>query len=272
MARTIQQIQSAMAAQILADRPDLSTSKTAGWRLWTFVIAAAILAFEVILDLFHAEVEEKVSKISPGSLAWWRDMCLRFQNGHEVKFDTTTAELYYEVDDPASRIVEVVAITEGRNSVTLKVAKLDENSRVVPLDIEELRNFNDYVDAINFAGLGVSVLSLPSDLIRYNIEVFYSPTYPAEIVAGNVRDVLAAFRIPQTYDARFYPQQMEAKVLSAAGVVTTKMNSVEQKKATEENYTPVGIAATLWAGFFEFADDSVLTMTSITGITDESEG
>ncbi len=66
---------------------------------------------------------------------------------------------------------------------------------------------------------------------------------------------------------------MEAKVLSAAGVVTTRLNSIEQKKATEENYTPVGIAATLWAGFFEYADDSVITMTSITNVAaDGSEG
>ena len=260
-----------MAAQLLAERPDLSTSKVAGWRLWTFVVAAAIHAFEVILDLFRTEIDEKVSKIAPGSLAWWRDMCLRFQNGYEVKFDKKTAELYYEVDDPAARIIQVVAITEGRNSVILKVAKLDAENHVVPLDIEEHRNFNDYIEAINFAGLGLSALSLPSDLIRYNIEVFYNPAYPAAIVEQNVRNVLAEFRIPQTYDARFYPQQMEAEVLKAAGVVTTSMKSVEQKKATEESYIPVCIFATLWAGFFEYADDSVLTMTSINSIADESE-
>jgi hypothetical protein len=261
-----------MAAQILAERPDLSTSKAAGWRLWTFVVAGAIHAFEVILDLFRTEVEEKVSKIAPGSLAWWRDMCLRFQNGHEVKFDPKTAELYYEVDDPAARIIEVVAITEGRNSVTLKVAKLDDNNLVVPLDIEEMGNFDDYTAAINFAGLGVSALSLPSDLIRYDIEVFYNPAYPAAIVEENVRAALAEFRIPQTYDAKFYPQRLEAKILTAAGVVTTDMKSVEQKKATEENYTTVGIFATLWAGFFEYSEDSVLTLTSINSVIDGSEG
>jgi hypothetical protein len=261
-----------MAAQILAERPDLSTSKTAGWRLWTFVVAGAIHAFEVILDLFRAEVEEKVSKIAPGSLPWWRDMCLRFQNGHEIKFDKKTAELYYEVDEPAARIIEVVAITEGRNSVTLKVAKLDDNNHVVPLDIEEMGNFDDYIAAINFAGLGVSALSLPSDLIRYNIEVFYNPAYPAAIVEENVRAALAEFRIPQTYDAKFYPQQMEAKILTAAGVVTTDMKRVEQKKVTEESYTPVGIFSTLWAGFFEYSEDSALTLTSINSISDGSEG
>jgi hypothetical protein len=272
MARTITQIQGEIAAQILADKDNASTSRVAGWRLWARVVAGAINAFEVILDLFRREVEDKVSKIAPGSLPWWRDMCLRFQNGHEVKFNPKTAELYYEVDDPAARIIEVVAITEGRNSVTLKVAKLDDDNHVVPLDIEEMGNFDDYIAAINFAGLGVSAVSLPSDLIRYDIEVFYNPAYPAAIVEENVRAALAEFRIPQTYDAKFYPQQMEAKILTAAGVVTTDMNSVEQKKATEENYTPVGLLATLWAGFFEYAEDSVLTMTSINSVGDGSEG
>ncbi len=189
-----------------------------------------------------------------------------------MRFNTTTAELHYEADDPEARIIKVVAITEGRNSVTLKVAKLDDEGRVTPLDVDEHRNFNDYIDAINFAGLGVSVLSLPSDLIRYDIEVFYDPAFPAAIVEENVRAALAEYRIPQTHDARIYPQQMEAKVLSAAGVVTTRLNSVEQKKAAEENYTPVSLVATLWAGFFEYADESVLTLTSINNIAvDESE-
>lgn len=270
MARTIQQIQSAISAQILADRPDLSASKAAEWRLWTFITAGTIHAFEVILDLFRSEVDAKVSKISPGSLAWWRDQCLRFQNGHEVRFDSTTAELYYEVDDPAARIIEVVAITEARNSVTLKVAKLDDDNNVVPLDIEEHQNFTDYITAINFAGLAVNVLSLPSDQIRYNVEVFYNPAYPAEIVEANVRAELDGFRIPQTYDARFYPQRMLEAVLAAEGVTTARLNGVEWKKATEEVYVEVGIYATLWAGFFEYSADSTLTLTSINAVVDES--
>jgi len=271
MARTILQIQNEMAAKALADRPELSDSRVAEWRLWTFVVAGAVHAFEVILDLFRREVEEKVSKIAPGSLAWWRDMCLRFQNGHEVRFNTKTAELYYAVDDPAARIVKVVAITEGRNSVTLKVAKFDDAGRVVPLDVDEHRAFAGYIETVNFAGLGVSVLSLPSDRIRYQMEVFYDPACPAATVEENVRGALAAFRIPQTHDARFYPQRMLEAVLSAAGVVTARLGAVEQKRATEEYYTAVGVFATLWAGFFDYSDDSVITMTSINSLADGSE-
>lgn len=58
MARTVAEIQD-IIEQTLAKRGYvLSTSKVAEWRLWVFVSAAAIQAFEVILDLFRKEVDE----------------------------------------------------------------------------------------------------------------------------------------------------------------------------------------------------------------------
>ena len=260
-----------MTAQLLGERPELSASKVAGWRLWTLVVAGVIHAFEVILDLFRAEVDEKTSKITPGTLTWYQQMCLRFQNGYELKFDTKTAELYYDKDDPDAQIIKVAAITEGRNSILLKVAKFDQDGRVTPLDIYELKNFTDYVEAIKFAGLQVDILSIPSDLIRYDIEVYYDPAVPAATVEQNVRQALDDFRVPKSYDAMFYPQRMIEAVLSASGVITAKLNGVQQKKATEEYMEPVGVMAVLWAGFFEYADDCVLTMISAKNNNNESE-
>lgn len=270
MARTIRNIQEDMAARMLAEEPGLSTSKVAEWRLWTYVVAAAIYAFEVLLDLFRSEVDEKTSKITPGSATWYHQMCLRFQNGYELKFDTKTALLYYEVDDPDACIIKVAAISESRNSILLKVAKLDAGEIITPLDTEELRNFTGYVEAIKFAGLQTEIMSIPADLIRYDMEVFYDPAIPAVTVERNVKEALAAFRITQSFDAMFYPQKMVEAALAAVGVVTIRLNGVQRKKTTDVVYESVGDMMELWAGYFDYAD-SAMTMTSVKSADYESE-
>jgi len=137
MARTINDIQQSIITDLQTYFPKLSTSKVAEWRLWTYVVAAAIHAFEIILDLFRQEVDELTAKITPGTKLWYAEMCYRFQNGHTLVFDKNTAQFYYEQDDPDSRIVKVVAVNEVYKMISIRVAKTDGEGRIVPLDDNE---------------------------------------------------------------------------------------------------------------------------------------
>ncbi|MEG1464808.1 MAG: hypothetical protein RSC11_07920, partial [Mucinivorans sp.] len=111
MARKIKEIHEVMVVELLAGHPTLSTSAVAEWRLLTWVVAVAIHTFEVVLDMFRAQIDAVADKITPGTVRWYVEQCKRFQNGHELKFDPQTAQLYYEHDDPSARIVSVVAVT-----------------------------------------------------------------------------------------------------------------------------------------------------------------
>ena len=137
MARTINDIQQSIITDLQTYFPKLSTSKVAEWRLWTYVVAAAIHAFEIILDLFRQEVDELTTKITPGTKLWYAEMCYRFQNGHTLVFDKNTAQFYYEQDDPDSRIVKVVAVNEAYKMISIRVAKTDGEGRIIPLDDSE---------------------------------------------------------------------------------------------------------------------------------------
>lgn len=46
----------------------LSSSKSAEWRLWTYVIAVCIHSFEIVLDVFKEEVDAQAYRITPGTL------------------------------------------------------------------------------------------------------------------------------------------------------------------------------------------------------------
>lgn len=265
MARTIKEIQTAIHSDLAVQRegrPELSPSNTAEWRLWTWVVATAIHAFEVIHDQFRTEMDETADKITPGTARWYAEQCRRFQNGHELLFDENTAQLYYAVDDPAARIVSIVAVVEGEKSLIIKAAKIDDNGAIVPLTSDELLNFTGYLDSIKFAGIEVTAVSTSADKLRYDLEVFFDPTVPATTVRSRVETALEGFRSELGFNSMLYPQKLVASVMAVDGVVTADLKSIQRKGTSMEEFEPCGVAEELEAGYFDYADDCTLTITS----------
>lgn len=263
MARTIKEIQQSMIDSLAVERPDLSPSASAEWRLWTWVVATAIHLFEAVLDRFRTEIEAVSDKITPGTVRWYVEQCRRFQNGHELLFDDRTAQLYYAEEDPEARIIDVVAVSEDNGRLNIKVAKRDENNHIVPLSADELHNFSGYIDAIKFAGIETATVSTNADQVRYDLEVFYDPAVPATMVRERVEAALDAFRSEQDFDSTLYRQQFVAAALSAEGVVTADLHGLERKGTGMETFAPVGVADELEAGYFDYTDDCTLTLTSV---------
>lgn len=263
MARTINDIQQSIIADLKANFPKLSASKFAEWRLWTYVIAAAIHAFEIILDMFRQEVDELTTKITAGTKLWYAEMCRRFQNGHTLVFDKQASQFYYEEDDPDSQIVKVVAVNEGYKMVSIRVAKTDSEGRIIPLTESERRNLTDYIDTIHTTGIPTTIVSTTADTIRYDLNVYYDPSVPSSAVKENVDKALDAFKTSLSFDAMFYAQRLVDAVMHAEGVVTVKVVSLEHKTSTGSSYTPVDVMTELAAGYFEYATEgNTLTLTS----------
>lgn len=227
------------------------------------MVAAAIHAFEIILDLFRQEVDELTAKITPGTKLWYAEMCYRFQNGHTLVFDKNTAQFYYEQDDPDSRIVKVVAVNEVYKMISIRVAKTDGEGRIIPLDDSERRNLADYIDTIHTTGIPTTIVSTTADTIRYNLEVYYDPATPSSVVREKVEQALETFKTSLSFDAVFYAQRLVDAVMHAEGVVTVKVVRLEHKTSAGADFAPVDVLAELAAGYFEYAaEGNTLTLTS----------
>lgn len=264
MARTIAEIQTEMATAIQAQTGlKLSTSKVAEWRLWTYVFAVAIHTFEIILDLFRTEMDTLTNKITPGTVRWYAEMAYRFQNGHELLFDEKTAMLYYPVDDPVARIVKIVAISEKESGLLVKAAKLNPQGKIEPLTLEEKYNFTAYIDAVKFAGVNTDVISTTEDKIRYNLQVWFDPAIPNTLVRENVLNTLTDFKAALGFDSMIYTQKLIDAVMSAAGVITCNMVSLERKGTSDQDFKTVRVFSELESGYFEYTPDSVLELISI---------
>lgn len=263
MARSISEIQNEMVTALQNEMGlALSASKVAEWRLWTYVFATGIHAFEVILDLFREETDAITNKITPGTVRWYAEMCYRFQNGHELLFDESTAMLYYERADEEARIVKIVAISEGNNRLTIKAAKRDVDGTIIPLGVEERYNFAAYIDAIKFAGVDTSVVSTNADRIRYDMEVYFDPSVPNTLVRSNVEKVLDDFKASLGFDSMIYKQRFIDAVMDAEGVVTCNLVALERKGVKDAGFVPIGICSELESGYFEYDKDCVLTLKS----------
>lgn len=264
MARTIKEIQDAIISVLETESGlTLSSSKVAEWRLWTYVFAAAIHTFEIILDTFRTEVDAATDKVTPGTVRWYAEMCYRFQNGHSLLFDEDTATLYYAEDDPDSRIIKVVAIREGADRMTIKAAKQNADGKIVPLALEEKYNFTAYIDSVKFCGTDIDVVSTNEDRVRYDMEVYAESSIPATTVQAEVEKALEKFKTSLGFDSMLYRQQFIDAVMDVPGVVTCNLIKLSCKGATDEDFTPVDIRSELKSGYFEYDDDSRLVVKNI---------
>lgn len=238
MARTINDIQQSIITDLQTYFPKLSTSKVAEWRLWTYVVAAAIHAFEIILDLFRQEVDELTTKITPALNCGMRKCAIAFRTGTRWYSTRTRRSSTTNRDDPDSRIVKVVAVNEAYKMISIRVAKTDGEGRIIPLDDSERRNLTDYIDTIHTTGIPTTIVSTTADTIRYNLVVYYDPATPSSVVREKVEQALETFKTSLSFDAVFYAQRLVDAVMHAEGVVTVKVVRLEHKTSAGRTSPP----------------------------------
>ena len=253
-----------ISASMVESQPGLSTSATAEWRIWVSIFAYAIWLFEVVMDVFRADVENQLSKKQPGTKEWYSEKALAFQNGHTLTVDEWGVVKYAAIDTEA-QLVKRAAVTEASGTVTIKVAKINsETNELEPLNLTtgEYLNFQRYMDAVKFAGTAVEYRSLPADMIEYSISVYYDPLYlPADVETRLIAS-LQAFRTTMGFDARFYKSDFVNVVQAVPGVKSVKVNSMIIIPA-EGDPVALDVVEELESGYFNFSEDSTITMINV---------
>ena len=90
MARTISEIQEDIIGRVAAtaNLADMnSTSKTALWRLWIYIVAVSIWALENLFDQHKSEVTSLINEKAPHSLRWYANKAKDFQYGSELAYE-----------------------------------------------------------------------------------------------------------------------------------------------------------------------------------------
>lgn len=181
MARTLQEIQ----AEIFSakdNEPALaelnSTSKTAIWRLWIYITSFAIWSLEKIFDQHKKEVDFRLSELKPHTARWYRNKALAFQYGFDLQKDSDIFDNTGKTEDEinTSKIVKYSAVIESKNEgrLIMKIAT-EKGGKLQPISPSEKQAFEAYIAEIKDAGVRLSVVNYPPDILRLKMKVVYNP-------------------------------------------------------------------------------------------------
>lgn len=185
MARTATEIYNAAIAQKEAT-PELaaltSTSKTALWRLWLWLVTFVAATHEKLWDEYAADIEAKGRAALAGTIAWYRSRVMEFQDGDTLEFIDNVYQ--YEVVDEVKRIVKFCAISEVDGGIYIKVAASDVGGNPVIIEGASLSNLDSYLSFIKFAGTKHSLISLTADKVLMDLKIYYSGVSYSEVSAN----------------------------------------------------------------------------------------
>jgi len=241
MARTIAEIKQEMIDAKDADSNLdglTSTSATALWNLFFFIVASSIAFFESLFDLFKEDIEQRAAEIPTGTLSWHASESLVFQFGDTLEL--IDGNLTYAIIDETKQIAELAAASENNGLVTIKAAALDGGGNAIPLTAPEKTAFDGYWTDKRFAGTALQTVSLDPDLLKalYTIRVNPSAIDPTtgESLANPgdfpVEDAIDAFL--QTFQGENFAGEMQVmrltdSIQAVSGVLNVVANTVEAR-------------------------------------------
>ena len=229
MARSIATIKAEMVTAKEADSTLsglTSTSSTALWNLFFYVIAVSINILEQILDIFKADLEVIAAQNVPGTPAWLQSKVLAFQ--YSVS-DPQVVQLVnfiptYPVINTELQIIKACAIIEQSNRlVKIKVAKSDP---LEPLTSTELDSLKDYVHDIKFAGVLTDTISLNPDRLSVGALVYFKGQYVEATVKQAVIDAIDAYLLAIPFDGVVKMSKLYDAIQAVTGVDDVVLTNV----------------------------------------------
>lgn len=229
MARTIAEIQAQMDAEqaLQSGLSGLnSPSQAAIYTLWKYIISACIYYHEVLMDLLKSDIETIVNDAPIGTDKWLKAKSLEFQYSATdpqilVVNDNYTIE-YATVDTTLQIITRCSVKTLANQVVSVKVAKSDPP---IALSAAELSSFDGYLDKICFAGVQYNAVSLTSDKLFIEADVYYDGQYAA-VIQANVIDALNAYLADLPFDGYIRVSAVEDAIQAVAGVKDIVINNM----------------------------------------------
>jgi hypothetical protein len=266
MARTIEEIQGAMLAQIAADQnlsAMNSTSKVALYRLFTFVVAFSIWALEKIFDQHTIDIDTRISEQKSGTKNWYKNKALDFQYGFYLMTDSDVYDNTLATDEQieASKIVKYCSVKESQESNRLIVKIASEVNEVLePLTDDQLDSFTAYIEEIKYAGVKVKVVNNPADKLILDLVVFRDPLVLSDTgmsilnASQPIEDRIKAYMKELPFNGELVLNDMIEQLRKVPGVVNVHIQSASSSHFDVGGYTDFttfNIARIPEAGYFK---------------------
>lgn len=272
MARGVAEIQQGMIDTVQNDdtlKTELtSTSKTALWRLKTYVVAVAIWLLELLFDAHKEETDNKLATQKTHNETWYAEKAKLFQYGYSLVYEKD----YYDVIDEDAQIVSHAAVDSIKGTLYMKVAKLVDGE-LAPLSTAELTPFTQYVNTYKDAGVRIEIVSDVGDQLRLVMDIYYNPqllnadgTLISNSSKKPAEDTICSFITTLPFNGEFVPAHMVDALQAAEGIDIPEILSVESKYA-DNDWEQIKGKTVPNAGYLTIADED-LTLNYIPNVRD----
>lgn len=274
MARTIKEIQAEIIAAKEADATLAgldSTSATAIWRLWTYIVAVAIFTLETIFDAHKAEVNDLIANSKPHTLRWYRQKAMDFQYGSNLVY----GEDYYDnsalTEDEIidQRIVSEAAATELDSFLRVKVMR-EVSGELEPVTNDQYQAIDFYFSEIKDAGVKLELISQNADKLILEMDVYYNPLVlnsNGNRIDGTssapVQDAIKKYLRNLLFNGEFVLASLVDYVQAVDGVDIPHVVKCQCAKFDNPSFTEVTVRYNPFAGVLRLYNPGDLTINFI---------
>ena len=261
MSRSISQIYAEAVAtrndylQISSLNSGRSESKLSVINILTYVMAALIYSYEVLLDVFQVQIAQLISERASGTPSYYVKMAKYFQYNpstlamDEMEYDESTFQPKFKTLDENHQIIAKAAYETYTNTgIILKVCKDNNNASDTDgggiytcLSSNELTAFKNYMDEIKFVGAKIYCRSVLGDILSINATIVYDDLYIDEKQAlENVKTALINYIKTLDFNGYVYYQSVIDAIQGAEHIVSVSgANNESYAKVTLSEYDEV---------------------------------
>lgn len=275
MARTITEIQQ----QIIDSKNSYdqlatvdSDSKTADWRIWTYITAVAIWLLEKLFDQHKTDVNAYLTELKPHGLKWYYNKSLAFQYGHSLaengEADYYDNSLRTEEEVEAAKVIKRCAVNEDsvEKLVQIKVAGEDENGNLIQLDEAKEAAFTAYMKTIKDGGVYLGIINRPATKLKLTLTIYYDTLVLNEngnpLTGGDsepARDAVNQYLSELPFNGELVLVKLIDKLQATSGINIPVINDIQAEG--NEDFEPVNVRHTPFAGYYTLIDGETNNLT-----------
>lgn len=248
-----------------------STSKTAIYNLWAYIVAFVIWLQYQFFETYQKEVEEKVAAQKLYTLLWFRDKALEYRHGHDL--DEATGEYddegYTEEQIETAKVVKRAAVIEleleNRKFLFVKCAT-ESGDELTPLSNDQITGLEQYFALIKPAGTKIVIFSDDPDDLQLEVDFYYDPLVLTETgsrIDGTantpVQDAIRNYLENLKFNGEFSIAELEdiLQALSGCADGEAYIRSAAANYETPENFQQITSTYIANSGYMQILDENL---------------
>lgn len=269
MARTIADINDDIIVAVQTDSTLsglTSTSRTAIWRLWSYIVASAIWVLETLFDAHLVEVNDALALLKPHTTRWYSAKSKLFQYGSQLiegsdAYDNTNIS---SGTQEQREVVKQAAAVEVNGQLVIKIAGYDNSNvaQLTKITTPQYNAFVGYINEVKDAGVPIEVVNFDGDRLQLSINVYYD----GQILGANgarldgdndapLQMAINAFLTNMPFDGRFVRAKLIDALQLVDGVKTVEMVSALGRKYDVTTWTVIDAYYSPYAGWLKIYDE-----------------